>query len=83
MSAARAVRRPARTRAPKSLRSAFNPHEEGHAESLAVLSTIQERGDPVIAPTLLPPEIASAVARASEDSAGALEYANATAALHT
>lgn len=32
-------------------------------------------------PSLLVPEIASAVARASDDSAGALQYANATAAL--
>jgi len=90
MSAARTVRRPVQTKVPKNLRytvdasvfvNAFNPHEEGHAESLAILGTIQERGDPVIAPTLLLPEIASAVARASDDSAGSLDYANATAAL--
>ena len=61
--------------------NAFNPHEQGHAESLRFLATIQERGDPVIVPTLLVPEIASAVARASDDSAGALQYANATAGL--
>lgn len=61
--------------------NAFNPHEEGHAESLAALTAIQERGDPVIVPTLLLPEIAAAVARASDDSDGALAYANATAGL--
>jgi predicted nucleic acid-binding protein len=61
--------------------NAFNPHEDGHAQSLQVLTTIQERGDPVIVPTLLVAEVASAVARASDDSAGALQYANATAAL--
>jgi predicted nucleic acid-binding protein len=61
--------------------NAFNPHEEGHTESLAVLTAIQERGDPVIVPTLLLPEIAAAVARASDDSDGALDYANATAGL--
>jgi predicted nucleic acid-binding protein len=61
--------------------NAFNPHEEGHAESLAILTAIQERGDPVIVPTLLLPEIAAAVARASNDSDGALDYANATAGL--
>lgn len=61
--------------------NAFNPHEEGHANSLAILAAIQEGGDPVIVPTPLLPEIASAVARASEDSAGAIQYANATAAL--
>jgi predicted nucleic acid-binding protein len=61
--------------------NAFNPHEDGHVESLAILTAIQEVGDPVIVPTLVLPEIASAVARASDDNAGALEYANATAAL--
>jgi predicted nucleic acid-binding protein len=61
--------------------NAFNPHEEGHTESLAVLSAIQQTGEPVIVPTLLLPEIASAVARASDDSAGAMQYADATAAL--
>jgi predicted nucleic acid-binding protein len=61
--------------------NAFNPHEDGHAESLEILTAIQERGDPVIVPTLLLAEVASAVARASDDSVGALRYANATAAL--
>lgn len=61
--------------------NAFNPHEEGHGASLQLLAAAQERGDPVIVPTLLVPEIASAVARASDDTVGALEFANATAAL--
>ena len=61
--------------------NAFNPHEEGHADSLQILTTIRERGDPVIVPTLLIPEVASAVARASDDTTGALAYAKATAAL--
>jgi predicted nucleic acid-binding protein len=61
--------------------NAFNPHERGHAESLRILSAIQEQGDPVIVPTLLVTEIASAIARATDDSAGALEYAAAAAAL--
>jgi predicted nucleic acid-binding protein len=61
--------------------NAFNPHEEGHAESLQILSAIQNRGDPVIVPTLLIPEVASAVARATGDSDGAIQYANAAAAL--
>jgi predicted nucleic acid-binding protein len=61
--------------------NAFNPHEEGHAESLQILSAIQERGDPVIVPTLLVPEIASAVARATHDTVGAFRYAIATTAL--
>jgi predicted nucleic acid-binding protein len=61
--------------------NAFNPHEDGHAESLAILAAIQQGGDPVIVPTLLLPEITWAVARASDDTAGALQYAGATAAL--
>jgi len=61
--------------------NAFNPHEHGHAASLRLLTVIQERGDPVVVPVLVIPEIAAAVARASDDGAGALEYADATAAL--
>ena len=57
--------------------NAFNPHEDGHAESLAILAAIQQGGDPVVVPTLLLPEIASAVARASDDTAGALQYTSA------
>ena len=61
--------------------NAFNPHEEGHAASLNLLSEIQKRGDPVIVPTLLVAEIAAAVARATDDSAAAFGYATASAAL--
>jgi predicted nucleic acid-binding protein len=91
MTAAKRVpRRKPRTKRPKTERytidasvfvNAFNPHEEGHADSLQILATIQERADPVIVPALLIPEVASAAARASDDSAGALQYATATAAL--
>lgn len=63
--------------------NAFNPHEEGHAQSLSLLAAIQESGDPIIVPTLVLPEIGAAVARASGDSAGALQYLTATAALVT
>ncbi len=88
--ARRRPRRPLRTRPSKNLRytvdasvfvNAFNPYEDGHAESFAILAAIQDGGDPVIVPTLLLPEIASAVARASGDNVGAIQYANATAAL--
>ena len=61
--------------------NAFNPHEDGHAASLQLLAAVQERGDPVMVPTLVIPEITAAVARASADRIGALEYADATAAL--
>jgi predicted nucleic acid-binding protein len=90
MTAKRRTARPSRAKRRVALRytvdasvfvNAFNPHEEGHVQSLQILSAIQERGDPVIVPTLLVPEIASAVARATNDTAGALQYAVATAAL--
>jgi predicted nucleic acid-binding protein len=61
--------------------NAFNPHEEGQAESLQIISAIQEHGDPVLVPALLVPEVASAVARATDDASGAIQYANATAGL--
>ena len=88
--ARRVPRRPSRTSASKNLRytvdasvfvNAFNPHEDGHQESLAILAAIQEDGDPIVVPTLLLPEIGSAVARATDDRAGALQYATATGAL--
>lgn len=61
--------------------NAFNPHEAGQPESLAVLTALRERGDPIVVPALLLPEIASAVARATGDREGALAYARATADL--
>jgi predicted nucleic acid-binding protein len=61
--------------------NAFNPNEEGHAESLSFLTAVQEAADPVIVPTLLVPEIAAAMARASDDSRGADDLARAAAAL--
>ena len=60
--------------------NAFNPHEKGHAQSLELLDAVARQGDPVIVPTLLLPEIASAIARATDDDAGAIRYAAATAA---
>jgi len=91
MAAAARARRQARgKRPPSSVRytvdasvfvNAFNPHEEGHAESLRLLTAIQQHADPIVAPALLIPEIASAVARASGDTVGALDYALATAGL--
>ena len=61
--------------------NAFNPHEKGHAASLEILSLIQLRGDPVVVPTLLVTEVASAVARAIDDTAGAVGYSDAVTAL--
>src|SRR5438876_11198170 len=91
MAAARRIPRQPRRRRPATSHrytidasvfvNAFNPHEQGHAASLRILSALQQDGDLVIVPTLLVPEIAAAVARASDDSRGALDYARATAAL--
>lgn len=88
------AKRPARTRppAPRSAErrftidasvfvNAFNPHEKGHAASLEILTVIQQRADPVIVPALLVTEVASAVARATDDTVGAVEYAEAITAL--
>jgi predicted nucleic acid-binding protein len=61
--------------------NAFNPHEEGHEESLAVLTAIQDRGDPIIVPPLLLPGIAAAVTRATGDRDAAIQYVHAAAAL--
>ena len=77
----KAARHPRYTADASVFVNAFNPHEEGHAESLAFLAAVQEAADPVIVPTLLVPEVASAVARASDDRAGALAYAHAAVAL--
>jgi predicted nucleic acid-binding protein len=57
--------------------NAFNPHEDGHDASLTLLTAIHDAGDPVIVPALALPEIASAVARATDDTEGAVAYAAA------
>jgi len=61
--------------------NAFNPHEDGHDGSLAFLATIHRQSDPVIVPSLLLVEVASAVARATNDPEGALAYSESIAAL--
>jgi predicted nucleic acid-binding protein len=61
--------------------NAFRPQERGHAESFRFLTVIHEAEDAVIVPTLLVTEIASAVARANDDSEQAIRYAKAVAAL--
>jgi predicted nucleic acid-binding protein len=87
---ARVRRSPSRTGKAKTRRytvdasvfvNAFNPHEVGHADSLLFLTTLHTSGDPVMVPTLLLPEIAAAVSRASGDRHGALRYALASAEL--
>jgi len=61
--------------------NAFNPHERGHAESLAFLTVVREQGSAIVVPTLLVTEVAAAVARASGDADDALAYARAIARL--
>jgi predicted nucleic acid-binding protein len=61
--------------------NAFNPHEHGHADSLAFLNDIHERSVPVILPALVLTEVASAIARATDDDVGAIEFASTLAGL--
>lgn len=61
--------------------NAFNPHETGHAASLEFLAAVQREAIPVIIPALAPIEIAAAVARAADDTEGAMAYVNAVMAL--
>ena len=43
--------------------NAFNPYEAGHETSRRFLALLQERATPIIAPTLLLPEVAAAIGR--------------------
>ena len=61
--------------------NAFNPPEAGHSASLALLTAIHDAGDPVILPSLALVEIASAMARASDDAAGAVAFGAAIVSL--
>src|SRR6185503_647100 len=61
--------------------NAFNPHEAGHAASLEFLAAVHRQAVPVIIPSLAAVEIAPAVARAADDTDGALGYVNAVMAL--
>lgn len=47
--------------------SAFNPRESGHSESHRFLARLYEAGSPIIAPTLLLPEVAGAIGRGRRD----------------
>jgi hypothetical protein len=87
--AKRAQRRSARAMRPAGVRSivdasvflnAFNPHEEGHAESLKMLAAIKDGGDPVIAHAARRGN-RGGHGRATDDPVGATRYARATAAL--
>ncbi len=57
--------------------NAFNPFEAGHQDSHRLLAWLQGQAIPVIAPTLLLPEVAAAIARGRDDEALAREFAAA------
>jgi predicted nucleic acid-binding protein len=57
--------------------NAFNPYEVGHEESHHLLARLQEQSAPIIAPTLLLPEVAAAVSRGRGDEDLAREFAAA------
>ena len=45
----------------------FNPYEAGHEESRRLLTLLQEQAAPIVAPTLLLPEVAAAIGRGRQD----------------
>jgi predicted nucleic acid-binding protein len=47
--------------------NAFNTAEAGHAESQKLLAHLQDKGVPVIGPTLLLPEVAATIGRGQGD----------------
>jgi len=47
--------------------NAFNPGEPGHLESQRFLSRLRDSASPIIAPTLLLPEVAGAIGRGRMD----------------
>ena len=59
----------------------FNPAEEGHATSLEFLSHLQDQAVPVIAPTLLLPEVAAAIGRGQDSSDLARQFAESLSQL--
>lgn len=59
----------------------FNPAEEGHATSLAFLAQLQAQAVPVIAPTLLLPEVAAAIGRGQDNADLARQFAESLSRL--
>jgi predicted nucleic acid-binding protein len=57
--------------------NAFNPYEEGHEESKAVLARLEGNAIPIIVPNLLRVEAAAAVARGRGDAELARRFATA------
>ena len=57
--------------------NAFNPGEAGHETSKGILAKLQANGVPLIAPTLLLPEIAAAIRRGQDNPTLARQFATA------
>jgi len=57
--------------------NAFNPREPDNAESQALLARLQKQALPLIAPTLLLPELAATVSRGRQDAGLARRFAEA------
>jgi predicted nucleic acid-binding protein len=55
--------------------NAFNPKEEGYETSNQMLSLLQDKAVPLIAPTLLLPEVAAAIRRGQNDPGLARKFA--------
>ena len=55
--------------------NAFNPAEPHHAESSSLMRRVRAEAIPLIAPTLVLPEVAAAIARTTGDSDTAREFA--------
>ena len=56
--------------------NAFNPGEVGHTDSNRFLSLLQTRAIPMIAPTLLLPEVSAAISRGRQEANLARAFAN-------
>jgi predicted nucleic acid-binding protein len=61
--------------------NAFNPYEAGHAESRRFLEYLQAKAIPIIAPTLLLPEVTAAISRGSGNSSLAREFTSSLESL--
>lgn len=56
--------------------NAFNPAEPHHAESAELMERVREGAVPLVAPTLVLPEVSAAIARATGDSGTARLFAD-------
>lgn len=54
--------------------NAFNPDQQHHEDSLRLLSRLREQGSPMLAPTLLLPEVAASIGRVRGDFDLALRF---------